>query len=85
MVTYEFKVENIKCMGCVNNIRENLMQQEGVFAVEVNQAAQQVSVTAIAVERKLLADRLKALGYPEKGHNGLLNRAKTFLTCAFQK
>lgn len=85
MTTYQLRAENIKCMGCVTNIRENLLRMEGVVSVEADVKTQQVSVSAIAVSREAIADRLAALGYPEKGHNTFLDKAKTYLSCTFQK
>lgn len=85
MTTYQLRAENIKCMGCVTNIRENLLRMEGVVSVEADVTTQQVSVSAIAVSREAITDRLAALGYPEKGHNTLLDKAKTYLSCTFQK
>lgn len=85
MTSYQIRAENIKCMGCVTNIRENLLRMEGVVSVEADVKTQLVSVSAIAVSREAIANRLAELGYPEKGHNTLLNKAKTFLSCTFQK
>ena len=85
MTTYQIKAENIKCMGCVTNIRESLLRMEGVVSVEADVKTQQVSVSAIAVSREAITNRLAALGYPEKGQNNFLDKAKTFLSCNFQK
>lgn len=85
MTTYQLRAENIKCMGCVTNIRENLLRMEGVVSVDADVKTQQVSVSAIAVSREAIADRLATLGYPEKGHNNFLDKAKTFLSCHLQK
>ena len=85
MNTYQVRAENIKCMGCVTNIRENLLRIKGVVSVEADVQTQQVSVTAIAVSREAITDRLAALGYPEKGHNTLRDKVKTFLSCTLQK
>jgi copper chaperone len=85
MTTYQIQAENIKCMGCVINIRENLLRMEGVVSVDADVKTQLVAVSAIAVSREALTDRLAALGYPEKGHNNFLDKAKTFLSCHLQK
>lgn len=85
MTSYQIRAENIKCMGCITNIRENLLRMEGVVSVEADVKTQLVSVSAIAVSREAIANRLAALGYPEKGHNNFLDKAKTFLSCTLQK
>lgn len=66
MTSYQIRAENIKCMGCVTNIRENLLRMEGVVSVEADVKTQLVSVSAIAVSREAIANRLAELGYPEK-------------------
>ncbi len=85
MTTYQLRAENINCMGCVTKIRENLLRMQGVVSVEADVKTQLVSVSAIAVSREAIADKLAALGYPEKGHNNFLDKAKTYLSCTFQK
>jgi len=85
MGTHQIYAENIKCMGCVNKIRENLLKMKGVVDVDVFLKDGKVSVTGIAVERKDLIDKLNILGYTEKGHNSLFSKAKSFVTCTIEK
>lgn len=85
MNSYLLNVENIKCMGCVNNIRENLLQMEGVVSVDADIKTQKVSVSGIAIDREAIASRLTQLGYPEKGKNNFLDKAKTYISCKLQE
>jgi len=65
MQSESFKVINVKCAGCVNNIQTGLRQLEGVATVEVDIESGQVSVHGEALHRAILADKLAELGYPE--------------------
>ena len=62
-------------MGCVNNIRENLLQMEGVVSVDADSKTQKVSVSGIAIDMDAIAVKLAQLGYPEKGRNSFLGKA----------
>lgn len=75
-------VENIKCGGCMNSIKSALLKIRGVSAVEIDKEADKVSVEGENVEREELIDKLRALGYPEKGHNSLVSKAKSMVSCA---
>jgi len=82
MITFQIFVENIKCGGCINSIKTALLKLNGVVSVEVDKTAEQISVTGIAIERNELVMKLAALGYPEKGNNNLISKAKSFVSCA---
>ena len=82
MITFQIFVENIKCGGCINSIKTALLKLKGVISVEVDKTADQISVTGIAIERIELVMKLAALGYPEKGNNNLISKAKSFVSCA---
>lgn len=85
MVTHQIFVENIKCEGCVANIKENLQQIKGVTAVEVYRGEQKVCVSGIALEKQELVKKLAALGYPEKGGNNFFSKARSLVTCTVDK
>lgn len=85
MVTHQFFVENIKCDGCVANIKESLLQMKGVTAVEVDKNDHKVCVSGIALEKQDLVNRLAGLGYPQKGGNNLFSKARSFVTCTVDK
>ena len=85
MITHQIFAENIKCNGCIEIIKEGLLTMKGVIAVEVDKDTQKVCVTGIMLEKKDLVDTLSSLGYPEKGHNNLFSKARSFVTCTLDK
>ena len=61
-----FFVSNVKCNGCVENIRKNLGEEDGVAAVSVDIPSGRVEIEGEGMTRAQLAIRLKTIGYPEK-------------------
>ncbi|MGZ8556982.1 MAG: heavy-metal-associated domain-containing protein [Chitinophagaceae bacterium] len=82
MITHQIFVENIKCGGCVNSIKTALKKLKGVTAIEIIKEEDKVCVTGVAIEREEIVIKLAYLGYPEKGNNSLLSKAKSFVSCA---
>jgi copper chaperone CopZ len=77
------RVENIKCGGCENSIRKEVLQQSGILAVHVDGEHQIVSITGEDdMARSQIVSCLEHLGYPESGHNSLLFKVKSFGSCA---
>ena len=62
----QFHVQNVKCGGCVNTIRNGLQAMDGVTAVAVDIATGQVDVSGEHLSRAALSARLAELGYPER-------------------
>ena len=85
MNSYQFVVENIKCIGCENKIKDNLQKMKGVMGVEVIAAEQKVCVSGIGISRDSIVAHLSKLGYPETGHNNIFSRARSFVTCKLGK
>lgn len=77
----QFEVENIKCGGCMNSIKTALLKIDGVTGVDINKETDTVSVTG-DVNREAVVDKLNDLGYPEKGNNNLIRKAKSYVNCA---
>lgn len=78
---HSIEVENIKCGGCMSSIKTALMKIHGVSNVEIDKDKELITLDA-AVERELLTSTLSSLGYPEKGNNNLLHKAKSYVSCA---
>ncbi len=82
-------VDNIKCAGCANSIRQRLMKIPRLISVEVDIQGESVLVTAESDIRAQVVEALSALGYPEKGsQNGLQalgSKAASFVSCALGK
>ena len=82
MITHQIFVENIKCEGCMNSIKNALLKENGVSAVQVFLEEDKVCVSGIAIDKEMLVKKLSSLGYPEKGSNNLISKAKSFVSCA---
>jgi copper chaperone len=65
MQTEVFTVKNVKCGGCVANIKKGLGALAGIGSVEVVIAGGEVTVTGDQLDRAQLSAKLKELGYPE--------------------
>ncbi len=83
-MTQNITVENIKCGGCMNSIKSALMKIDGVENVSIDKDTETVTIDG-TVERENLIQTLSKLGYPEKGNNNLLKKAKSFVSCAIGK
>lgn len=77
----QFEVENIKCGGCVNSIKTALLKLEGVETIEVDKDIDTIELTG-TIERDLIIKKLNDLGYPEKGQNTIVKKAKSYVSCA---
>ena len=82
MITHQIFVENIKCEGCMNSIKTTLLNNKDATAVEIHKEDDKVCVTVIAIEKESMVSQLLSLGYPEKGNNSLLSKARSFVRCA---
>lgn len=77
----QFEVENIKCGGCMNSIKTALLKIEGVMAVNISKEIDTITVAGNA-NREVIVEKLNDLGYPEKGNNTLIRKAKSYVNCA---
>ena len=66
----------------MNSIKTALLKIKGVTVVDIFKEEDKVSVTGVAVEKKDVVTQLASLGYPEKGSNSLVSKAKSFVSCA---
>lgn len=76
-----FEVENIKCGGCVNSIKTALLKLDNIDDVDINKETGSVKVFGIA-ENSIIIKKLNELGYPEKGDNTTIKKAKSYVSCA---
>ena len=65
METEIFTVQNVKCGGCVNNIKEGLGSVPGIQNVNITIEGGQVTVEGDALSRQQIIQKLGELGYPE--------------------
>ena len=78
-------VENIKCGGCMKSIKDALKKMAGIQEVEVYKEEEKICIMGVGMNRGLLIEKLAAMGYPEKGNNTLMSKAKSFISCAAGK
>jgi copper chaperone CopZ len=79
-----FIVDNIKCGGCMNSIRTALQKMDEVSEVQIDLENETIHVKGNA-DRLLIISKLNALGYPEKGNNSMVKKAKSYMNCAIGK
>lgn len=82
---YTLQVDNIKCAGCINSIKSSLKSIQGVVDVDVEPDKETIHVNGPENIHQIIREKLESLGYPELGHNSLLNKAKSYLSCAMGK
>ncbi|WP_178863610.1 heavy-metal-associated domain-containing protein [Thiomicrorhabdus cannonii] len=89
---WEIEVDNIKCGGCANSIRQQLGAVPSIKAVDVDVAQGKVALELVedsaAIREQILAQLLK-MGYPQAGSVRGLSaagaKAKSFVSCAVGK
>ncbi|MEN9721378.1 MAG: hypothetical protein RIT13_2083 [Pseudomonadota bacterium] len=83
---FQVEVENIKCGGCENSIVKGINSVAKVTNLVIDQEKQMVSFSGEESIKQLVIDKLKSMGYPEKGSvSGLeagITSAKSFVSCA---
>ncbi len=78
-------VDNIRCGGCMKSIKGAIEKIPGVTGVDVFKEEEKLVVTGEALSRTAIIEKLASLGYPEKGNNSLLHRARSLVSCAAGK
>ena len=77
---HKIEVENIKCGGCMKSIKTALLKIENVTEVAIDKEADTITINSNS-DRAVFIKTLSNLGYPEKGHNTLLHKGKSFVSC----
>ena len=82
----QIEIDNLKCGGCEKSIVKGLSAMPGVADVVVDREHQMVRFTGAATARDAVIQKLRSMGYPEKGSlagmdAGLAN-ARSFVSCA---
>jgi copper chaperone len=64
MQTQKYKVEKMKCNGCVNLIRNGLAEIDGIENVDTDLVSKMVTITFNEnVTEAAISSKLKAIGY----------------------
>lgn len=66
METLELKLKNIKCDGCVANIKQALNAFNNIDAVSVNKEKGLINISGSSLNKKEILATLTSIGYPEK-------------------
>ncbi len=84
METSNIIVENLKCGGCANTIKNRLQSLMGVFSVEVDKENSAIKIDHNhSISRNEIIVQLEKLGYPEENtDNSIVLKAKSYLSCA---
>ena len=84
MKTSKIIVENLKCGGCANTIKNRLINLTGVFSIEIDIESAVIKVEHNqSISRLDIISQLQSLGYPELDtNNTVLHKAKSFVSCA---
>jgi copper chaperone CopZ len=76
-------IDNLKCGGCANTVTKKLQAMEGVKNVNVLLETSTVEIEKEEnVTREALIEKLSKLGYPEIGTSNLVQKAKSYVSCA---
>ena len=82
-------VENIKCGGCARSIARGLESVAGITGVDVDVARGEVSFIGDEALRPAVVNRLREMGYPERGTatglDSAVATARSFVSCAVGK
>lgn len=82
-MNFQIQVENIKCGGCMNTITTALLKNQDVEQVEIDKETETISIEAKeSTQCSTLVNLLSKLGYPEKGQNDFMHKAKSYVSCA---
>lgn len=78
-----FIVDNLKCGGCANSIHHKLAQVAGIdkIAVDPDTNSVRISYTQDTAAEKALS-LLAQMGYPEAGTSSILQKGKSYISCA---
>ncbi len=85
-ITMKIEIDNLKCGGCEKSILKGLASVKEITNVVIDRDHNLVQFTGDELSRPEVAEKLRAMGYPEKGSltgmgAGLAN-AKSFVSCA---
>jgi len=85
-IPMQIEIDNLKCGGCEKSIVKALSAMPEVSDLVVDREQQTVRFTGAASDRNAVVQKLRSMGYPEKGsiagmEAGLVS-AKSYVSCA---
>ncbi|NQZ75059.1 MAG: heavy-metal-associated domain-containing protein [Ekhidna sp.] len=80
------QIENLKCEGCANTIKNNVLKLDLIREVNINLERSEVQVFSdVVIDREKVISVLGKLGYPELGTGNTFQKAKSYFSCAVGK
>lgn len=83
-MSHTFHVENIKCWWCIKTIETSLLKQSWVTEVHIDKDTQTITISW-DIDTSQISSYLTSLWYPAAGTGNLLNKAKSYVSCALGK
>jgi copper chaperone len=85
--TVKIQVDNLKCGGCANTIKNGMRELEGIKEVLVNPEEQWVEITSVGtIDQQAVLNKLRAMGYPKTGTTQGLEKLgrnlQSYVSCA---
>ena len=76
-------IDNLKCGGCANTIRQALSQFNELDSVDINIEDGAITVrSGQELQRTEYLGVLKKLGYPEAGTSTIMEKGRSYISCA---
>ena len=78
------EILNLKCGGCANTLKKEILIIEGITDLEVELETSKVNINSKSeFVLQAVKEKLSKMGYPEAvGANTLIHKAKSFVSCA---
>ena len=85
-----YVVQNVKCGGCANTLKENLKPDFGEVLVSLENIPREITIQKDDIDEERLSFLLKSIGYPlvDEDMNFVDEvgaKAKSFVSCAIGK
>ncbi len=79
-------VDNLKCGACAASIKDGLLKLEGVENVLVHEEKGMIEIDHDGQnEYTVFLERLSKMGYPQRGTSTLVQKGKSYVSCAIGK
>jgi copper chaperone CopZ len=85
-----YRVQNVKCGGCANTLKEKLKDGFGAVEVDLEKMPREITINQDDIDEDKLSKLLKSIGYPliDEDMNFVEDveaKAKSFVSCAIGK
>lgn len=77
----KIQVENIKCGGCANSIKNGLLKIDGIENVLVDFESGIVDIQGQNINEEIVITKLHNMGYPLPGKGGGITTATSYVSC----